>query len=232
LRRVDDLEWLELSVSHARDLLRRLAAGGGAGLNAAELGRSVGLSSIEVKRCVKQLEEAGVVRLLPSLSGRRPWIVLRDCRLLRDLGGTRPDVLRACLTERAAAVLRARDPSTGLFHWESGGAARLDLVARCGGESVGFLVLETRVPRRRQWAPLRIALQKGVIGRGFLLHCGRRSFVTLGAVVVLPLLDFMGEREAWLGCRSFAEAQGMLESRARAAAFDGVPRPWYRAAHP
>jgi len=197
----------------AWELLRELAMIPGQILNASVIGRCLDMSYHTVLHRVASLEDAGLVRVLPSLAGRHPHVLLRDRWLLQALGGTGLSVLRTCLTEHITAAWNARAPATRWFQWEAGTVKRIDLIASTPKEAVGFRFVEGQGLRKRDVAPLRLGLQQGVINRGFLLHCGSQAFVTARAVVVLPAPELLADMDQWLACGTFREAHRLLRSR-------------------
>jgi hypothetical protein len=200
------------SLPLAWELLREIAACNGQAVNASAIGRRLDMSYHTVLHRIASLQDAGLVRVLPYLAGRRAHVLIRDCRLLQALGGGSPAVLRARLTERIATALDARAPSTRWYQWEAGTVKRIDLVASTPQETVGFQFVEGLGLRKRDVAPLRLGLQRRVIDRGFLIHCGSQSFLTARVVIVLPTQDFLDRMDQWLACGSFPEARELLRS--------------------
>ncbi len=198
------------SIPLAWELLREMAACNGQAVNASAIGRRLGMSYHTVLHCMALLEDAGLVRVLPSLAGRRPHILLRDCPLLEALGGASPALLRACLTERITAAWNTRFPSARWFQWEAGTVKRIDLIASTPKETIGFRFVEGLGLRARDVAPLRLGVQRRAIDRGFLLHCGSQAFITARVIIALPVPDFLGSLEQWLACNSIQEARELL----------------------
>jgi hypothetical protein len=159
------LHWLEWRTPIARDVLREVAACKGQALNASAIGRRLDISYHTVLHRIASLETAGLVRVLPSLAGRRPHVLLRDCRLLETLGGSSLAMMRASLTERITTTFKAR-----YFQWEAGKSKRIELVASSPRETVGFRFVEGQALRNRDWAPLR--LQEFLDHLGQWLACG------------------------------------------------------------
>ena len=211
---LENLHWLECHIPRTDDLLREVAASSGQSLNASATGRRLGLSCHAVSHRIAALEKAGMIRILPSLASRHFHVLLRDCRLLRKLGGIRRALFQTCLTEHITAVYTSWAPSTRYFQWEAGRVKRIDLVVRTGWETVGFCFKECLVPRNRDWAPLRLGLESGVIDRGFIIHRGTGAFVTARVVIALSVRNFLGQLDKWLSCRSFPEARRLLRSLA------------------
>jgi len=210
LLRLHRLEW---HIPLAWELLREIAASAGQALNASAVGRRLAMSYHTVLHRVALLDDAGLVRVLPSLAGRHPHVLLRDRRLLQALGGSGFSLLRTCLTERITAAWNARAPCTRWFQWEAGTVKRIDLIASTQQEAGGFRFVEGQGLRRRDVAPLRLGFQQGVINRGFLLHCGSQAFVTARVVVALPAPELLVDMDQWLACGTFKEMHRLLRSR-------------------
>ena len=87
---------------------------------------------------------------------------------------------------------------------------RIDLVASSPRETVGFRFVEGLGLRKRDVAPLRLGVQRGIINRGFLIHCGSQAFMTARVVIVLPVQEFLDNMHQWLACGSFQEARELL----------------------
>lgn len=208
----DRLQWLEFHIPRAADLLCEVAAATGQALNASATGRRLGISCRAVSRRIATLEKAGVVRILPSLANRHSHVLLRDCRLLQKLGGSRRALLLTCLTEHVARAYTTRAPSTRYFHWAVGRVKQIDLVVPTGPETIGFCFKECLIARRRDWAPLRRGLERGVIHRGFVVYPWTNQFVTARVVLALPIQVFLRRLGEWLACRSFVEARQFMRS--------------------
>jgi hypothetical protein len=179
-------------------------------LNAAAAGRRLGISAAAVRYRVALLEKARLIRVLPSLAHRREHLVLRDGRLLQELGGSPGAILRTCLTECIIVGLAATGPPVRCFRWEAGRVKRIDLVTFNSKEKLGFRFSERLVPLDRDVACLRNGLHRGIIDRGFLIHCGVQACLTARVVIVLPVREFVGNLQAWLACGSFREARELL----------------------
>ncbi len=200
-------------IPQAEDLLRGIAARNGQSLNASAIGRRLGLSCHAVRHRIAALEKAGVIRFLPSLTGRRPHVLLRDCRLLQALGAGDLAVMRTCLTERITTTFNAGASAVRYFQWETGRVKRIDLVASTSKESIGFKFMERPALRNRDWEPLRQDVTQGVVDRGFLIHCGAHAFIVARVVIALPMQEFLGYLDQWLACRNFREAHELLRRR-------------------
>ena len=208
-------------VTKCRDILSLVAARNGEVQNASAIGRQLGISYHAVYRRLDTLQGLGLIRVLCMVGSRRRRIQLRDCRLLRELGGSPLAVMRTCLTECIAKGLDC-GPCTC---WGTGRMKRVDLVARVGSERIGFVFTDKVVPRNRHIAPLRLAAAGKVIDRGFLVHRGEHRFIAARIVIGLPVGEFLGHLERWLSCRSFKEAHAMLREALREVRPVGVAAP-------
>jgi len=195
-------------LAETEDLLREIASRDGHGLNASAIGRRLGLSCHAVLHRIAALEKAGTIRVLPSLARRRSHVLLRDGRLLQELGAGHLAVMRAFLIEQISTTLGDRR----CFQWEAGKVKRVDLVVADSRESVGFLFTGRAILRNRDIAPLRLAIERGVADRGFLVYRGAYACVAPRRILVLPIEEFLRSAERWLACRSFREALTLLRT--------------------
>jgi len=101
-------------------LLREISACNGQALNASAIARRLGLSCHSILHRIAVLQDAGIIRVLPSLAGRHPHVLLRDCRFLKALGGSRAAILRACLTERITKSYQAGASCVRFFQSATG----------------------------------------------------------------------------------------------------------------
>lgn len=175
-------------------LIREIEVRNGQSLNSSAIGRRIGLSNHAVKDRLDLLERAGTIRVLPSLAGHRPQVLLRDSLLLR-----------VALTERVAAIM---GPAR-LFCWQATRKKQLDLVVAMPQARTGFLFLEDQV-RNKHRAVMRLAFEQGIINRGFIIHDESRAYVTARACLALPVGMFLDRIGRWLACRSFREARDLL----------------------
>ncbi len=187
-------------------LLREIAAHNGQPLNASATGRRLGISAAAVRYRVALLEKERFIRVLPSLAHRRPHVVLRDGRLLKDLGGTPEAVLCTCLIQCIIAGLAGTTRHVRFFQWETGRVKRIDLVACTAEEKIGFRLAADLFLRNRDVACLRRGIDRGLIDRGYLVYCGSHACITERVVIVLPVRDFIVHLDRWLACRSIKEA--------------------------
>jgi hypothetical protein len=204
------LDWLECRIPKAAELLREVARTGGEALNATEIGRRMGISCHAVLHRLALLENAGLIRTLPSLASRRPHVLLRDCALHQELCGTPHAILRACLTERIAQALLARSCSASFAQWEAGRVRRIELVVCTKEETIGFKLVEGRITQDRDVIPLRLGVKRGVISRGFLLSCDNHFFLTSRVIIGASISNFLEHIDAWLACRSLGEARELM----------------------
>jgi hypothetical protein len=208
----------EWQILQAEDLLREIAARNGQSLNASAIGRRLDLSCHAVRYRIAALEKAGMIRVLPSLAGRRPHVLLRDGRLLQELGAGRLAVMRTFLTERIATTLSG----SCHYQWEAGRVKRIDLVVATSQESIGFLFTERTILRNRDLVPLRLGFERKVVDRGFLIYCGAYASVAARMILVLPIEEFLCNVEQWPACRSFREARELLRRRNCCAPFFSI----------
>lgn len=157
----------------------------GVRLNSAEVGRLLGISHPTAFAYLRHLEEVGLVTRVPHYGGgKRPLLIAWEdpsprASLLRTLQDLRPDCR--------------------LHWWECTRARVVSLLADLGNGRVGFCFSSAQRPGRRDWLPLALAINRGVIDRGFLLHAGDRAFKPHGLpVFCLPLHLFTEQLGEWM----------------------------------
>jgi hypothetical protein len=167
-----------------------LASFDGMTLNSAAIGRRLALSRTTAMTWIRAYERAGLLRLLPFYGeSRRPLLLLQP-----GYGEAGSDFGRKELIE----VLRRLLPDCRFFWWKARSVRAVHLVADLSKERVGFCISTSPVPRRQDWLPLTIALKRGVIHRGFLLHAADGAFFKDKAIIALPLGAFLLEPKEWL----------------------------------
>jgi hypothetical protein len=199
-----------MDVKQTAILLREIAAHNGEPFNASSTARQLGLSAAAVRYRVALLEKAQLIRVLPSLARRRPHLLLRDGRLLMDLGGTPEAVLHTCLTQCIIVGLSCTARHVRFFQWETGRTKRVDLVACTAVEKVGFRLAGDLFLRNQDVACLRIGIDRGLIDRGYLVYCGSHACFAERRVIALPVPDFILHIDRWLACTSFPEARDVF----------------------
>jgi hypothetical protein len=209
-RKLENLRWLEYRIPRASEILREVAASNGQNLCASSIGRRLGLSRHAVKHRIRSLESAGLVRILPALVRGHAHVLLRDCRLLRGLGGDRRALVQTCLVERVLSVYASRTLSARYFQWKASRTKRIELILRADHETVGFCFKDLQIPRNKDFAALRLGIKNKVVDRGFFVCFYPHSHVTAGAAIGLPVSEFLGQLDRWLACRSFGEARQVL----------------------
>jgi hypothetical protein len=139
---------------------------------------------------IRAYEKAGLIRLLPFYGkSRKPCLLVRSEYSEPKMGfGTEQ------LIERLQAFL----PDCRFFWWKTGRVRVLHLVAELPTERIGFCFSTSPVPRHRDWLPLAIALEQGVIHRGFLLHADDGASYRGFSIALLPLRSFLQEPEEWI----------------------------------
>ena len=126
--------------------------------------------------------------------------------------------MRTFLTERIAITL----DGSRCFQWEAGKVKRVDLVVATSQESIGFLFTERAILRNRDMVSLRLAVERKVVGHGFLVYSGAYAFVAARMIVVLPIEEFLRNMKQWLACRNFREAHEVLRRRNCCAPFFSI----------
>ncbi len=178
------------SISRFRDVLASLD---GTRLNAAEIGRRLGVSRTTAMTWIHAYEKAGLLRLLPSLGTRRSRLLV----LSPGYGSTASAFGIGGLLEILAGLL----PDCTFHWWKTRRTRVVPLVARLRSERIGFSIARGSPPRPRDILPLRLALRQAVVQRGFVLHDGEGALCKDRAIVVLPLRAFLEEPREWVLCR-------------------------------
>ena len=140
-----------------------------------------------------KMEHLGLVRRLPFHGGgRRPLLYIRPGCVQS------PPSFRGTLVD---AVIRGLLPmlvDPEFSWWKTGRIRQIDLLAEGRLESVGFCFSSNLNTLNRDWWPLRLALRRGLIQRGFLLHPGERAFFASAKVFALPAAEFVADLRAWI----------------------------------
>jgi hypothetical protein len=196
-----------------------LASFDGKMLNSAEIGRRLALSRTTAMAWVRAYEEAGLVRLLPFLGeSRRPILLLKP-----GYGEAGTDFGR----EELINVLQTFLPEARFSWWKARRVRTVHLIAELSTQRIGFCIPASPLPGPRDWSPLLIALERGVIHRGFLLHASAEAFFKGRDIVALPLNAFLEEPREWILYRQTRAAAREIVwriNRARfAAAMSALP---------
>ncbi len=196
-----------VSISVRRDCLGKdiesliglLAERNGKPLNAAAIGRQFGFSQTTAMAWVKDLAHQGFVRLIPSFEAvRRPLLFL-------------PESFLGSCVEAVITTLTDVAPGSRFFWWKTGRVRQIPVLAETGQRRLGFCFCAFRVPQKRDWWPLRLACQRGLIQRGYLLHTGSRAFAVNPSIFGLPFAAFLSEPEDWINHRTtIKEASAVL----------------------
>jgi hypothetical protein len=149
---------------------------------------------------IKAYERSGLLWLLPCYgSTRRRLLFLRP-----GYGESRPGSSVSALL----GALEQSVPDARFYFWRTGRGRVVPVVMDTGGERLGFFVHETSLPRRRDLRTLKIARERGIIQRGFLLHTGEDARYSGAAVVSLPVRTFLEDPHPWiLECRTEWDAR-------------------------
>ena len=165
-------------------------------LNTAWIAQQMGVSRPTALARVLALEKQGVLRLLPRHGGHgRPLLVF-------SYGyGTGPTSFREFCLDLVSRRLLDMDPGFQLSWWKTGRVRLIDLLARNGEHRIGFCFSASQLARRKDWQPLLIGRDRGLIDRGFMLHPGHRAFCLSRALFALPFGEFLRETEEWVFVR-------------------------------
>ncbi len=157
-------------------------------LNTAKIGRRLEVSRPTALARVRVLERLGFVRLLPFLArGGRRMLYLRD-----------GFDFRAFAIDAIASKLSRLAPESRLCWWKTGRVRQIDLVVETDQQRIGFCFAASSFRYNRYWLPLRRALRRGVIQRGFSLHNGEWAYFAGPEIYSLPLSAFLKDAEYWV----------------------------------
>jgi len=184
-------------------------------LNTALIARQIGVSRPTALSRVLALQRHGLLRLLPHFGGHsRPLIFLRNSY------GVDSSSFRALCVEAVGTTLQLIDAEAQFFWWKTGRVRRIDLLATMQELRIGFCFSAPPLYRRKDWKPLLIGYDRGLIHRGFLLHGGSRAFGLGTALQALPLRKFLEEPREWifdrLTSRRASEAMRLINESAAA----------------
>ena len=186
-----------MSATFPESVLRKLAAllapMDGRPLNTAAIARMIGMSRPSAVSRVLALQSCGRLCLLPRLGeNARPLLYLFDgCN-------AGPASFRTFGLEAVSRALYGIDPDFQYYWWKTGRIRRIDLLAMGGDKKLGFCFFSSELCPRRQWLPLVIGRERGLIQRGFLLHGGNRAFGLSRSIQALPLREFIREPAEWV----------------------------------
>jgi hypothetical protein len=147
-------------------------------LNAAALGRRLGVSPASARTVVRELADEGLIRLIPFFgTGGKTLLYVRtwyDSRAQSFCG--------FCIDQIVPLL-----PGFRLSWWKTGLVRTVDLIAATDRESIGFCSCETLTLQRRRWLPLRACLKQGVIQKGYVIHRGQGVFKLGPGITAMPL---------------------------------------------
>ena len=173
-------------------------------LNQAQFARLLHLSMASVRGLLRAMLALGWTRLLPAYCPpgnrgcfRRPRINVVSAPLLAlGLGpGHRERVDAASIVE---GIIRAELRTSGtsnVFSFGTYDMRSLDLIVERDGVRMGYLIMESEFPRRRETSPLRRAVASGAVSKAYLLHSGVRGFFCGRGVIAVPAPVFLARYE-------------------------------------
>ncbi len=178
--------------SRSRCLTNLLAEWNGKIVNQTAIAKRFDVSRTTAAAFVQELEQEGLIRLLPFLgSGRMPMLYLRHA-----YGPGRESFRGFCIDAIIPEIIDWA-PTTRFFWWKTGNVRQIDLIADTGDDRIGFCFSESRLPWNKHWWPLQIGCRFELISRGYFLYRGDRAFIK-PRIDGLPLNAFLDETEAWL----------------------------------
>jgi len=159
-----------------------LASFNGMTLNTAAIGRQLVLSRTTAAAWIREYERCGILRLLPPDSGRNKPLLL-----------VAPDRRKELME-----LLQRIFPECSFSFWKSGRIRMVHLIADLGGERLGLCFQTSPVLRRQHWFPLLLALRRGVITRGLVLHAEPGASLKERVIVAVPWSSFVREPMRWI----------------------------------
>jgi hypothetical protein len=173
-------------------------------LNRSQFARELHLSTRSVGKLIKAMVSLGWIRLLTAYCPadavgcfRRPRLSLTSGKVLSVvLGAAHKDGADAA--ELAESIIRAEQrlhPASRFFYYGTYDRGSVDLIVERKGSRFGFHLAGSEHPRRRETFPLRRAVRKGVVRRGYLLHTGRSSCFFARGVLSVPRSLFVARYE-------------------------------------
>jgi DNA-binding transcriptional ArsR family regulator len=202
------LACLPWAPGRARSLLAMLAEGQGRALNESELARDLGVSRPSVARSLGALEEAGILRALPSLpgpAGKRarlsPVRYLRDSGLFHALSGLAsaeallesPCLARSWESYAIEQILRALPRGVEAARYRSQDGAGLELVLSRGGRPLAGAAIRWARPGGAVPKGARIAAADLGTPRNYLVLPEAEGKELGGSFVALSVGKFIEE---------------------------------------
>ncbi len=198
---------LTLSPIEVRRLLTMLAHVHGGLLNYSDLGRSLGYSYHTVQNVIDLFAGYFLVRRLEPYHaniGKRlvksPKIYLRDSGVLHHLLGLRsPEELlvspargrsfEGFMIQQLAALEELRHAGSALYFYRTHTGVELDLVIDRGRERLGVKFKSALATQAADFRHLKVAIDDGIIHRGYLVYQGGRTFPVSKHIQVLPATE-------------------------------------------
>lgn len=187
---------LTLSPTLLRRFWTMLAHLHGQILNASEIGRSLGLSDVSVRRYLDMLSDALVIRLvqpwyanIKKRQVKSPRICFRDVGLLHSLLGisSMENLLshpkagaswEGFVMEQIIDLFRLRDHQ--VFFWRTHTGAEIDMIVQCGTKLIGIEIKRTSSPSVTK--SIRSALADLELTAVSIVHAGKDSYPLTGKV--------------------------------------------------
>ena len=197
-----------------RRFVTMLAAQQSGLLNASDLGRALGVSYHTVQSYLEILEGHFLVRRLQPYYaniGKRlvkaPKLYIRDSGLLHYLLGISTDrqllaspargrSWEGYMVEQIEARERLERSGSQFFFYRTHTGTEVDLVIDRGQDRLGFEFKATASVEPRDWSNLQQARADGIVGHGFVVHMGNRSFAAADGVDVVAAAQLLSWERA------------------------------------
>ncbi len=181
---------------HIETTLAALAEWHGRPLSVAAVGKRLAVSGRVVRSRIAELEEAGLLWLLPPLPAAGALRARKTPKLyLNALSGSpaaESNLLRAVCRKESS-----RNPPGSTWYFGGYGVGQVELVVQRGKRRIGFTFLQEKLPGRRCFGYLKRVLSNDIIQAAFALYPGRWSFFAAPRLVVLPASELLDRYSRW-----------------------------------
>ncbi len=185
-----------MRIEQVETTLAVLAEWHGRPLSFAAIGKRLAVSGQAVRSRIVELEESGLVWLLPPLPAAGPLRARKTPKLyVSTLSGS-----PAAVSNLIGAVCKKEssgNPSGSAWYFGGYGTGQVELVVQRGESRIGFTFLQEKLPGRRCFGYLKRVLANDIIQAAFALYPGRWSFFAAPRLVVLPAKELLDHYSRW-----------------------------------
>jgi hypothetical protein len=189
-----------ISAQTLRHALLIAARQNGSVLNRSQFARELHLSTRSVGKLIRAMASFGWIRLLPAYCPadaagcfRRPRLSLTSGKVLSAVLGAahKGGADAAALAESIIRTEQRHHPASRFFYYGTYDRGAVDLIVEREDGRFGFHLAGSEHPRPRETFPLRRAVRKGIVRRGYLLHPGQSSCFFARGVLSVPRSLFL-----------------------------------------